>query len=85
MTFNVPSAFETKTLNVIHEDTADPYRVVQTIETPQGSRNLGLDPASHRVFVAAAKFGPVPAGGRRGPVLPDSFSLMVIERDKSAP
>ena len=32
-------------------------------------------------IVAAAKFGPVPSGGRgRGPVLPDSFSVLVIER-----
>ena len=74
------------TLTVIHQDAADQYRVVQTIETPQGSRNLGLDPASHRVFVASAKFGPAPAGGRgRGPVLSDTFSLMVIERDPATP
>jgi hypothetical protein len=56
--------------------------VIQTIETPQGSRNMGLDPTSHRVFIVSAKFGPPPAGGRgRAPVLPDTFTLMVIERD----
>ena len=43
---------------------------------------MGIDPTNHRVFVASGKFGPVPAGGRgRGPVLPESFTLMVIERD----
>jgi hypothetical protein len=37
------------------------------------------------VFVVSAKFGPVPAGGRgRGPVLPGSFTLMVIELDPAA-
>ena len=46
---------------------------------------MGIDPANHRVFVVSAKFGPVPAGGRgRGPVLPGSFTLMVIERDPAA-
>ncbi len=69
------------TLTVIHQETADRYRVIQTIETPPASRNMGLDPANHRVYVVSAKFGPAAAGGRgRGAVLPDSFTLMVIER-----
>ncbi len=67
------------TLTVIHQDGPDRYRVTQTITTPPFSRNLGLDPTTHRLFVAAAKFGPAPAAGRgRGPVLPDSFSVLVI-------
>ena len=68
------------TLDVVHQDAPDRYRKLTTLATPIGSRNLGLDPTTHRVFVAAAKFGPVPAGGRRGPVLSNSFSLLVIER-----
>src|SRR5450631_3963689 len=72
------------TLTVIHQDSADRYRAIETVQTPPGSRNMGLDPANHRVFVVCAKFGPAPAGGRgRGPVLPGSFTLMVIERDSS--
>jgi len=73
------------TLTVIHQDSPDQYQVSQTIETPQGSRNMGLDPANHRVYVVSAKFGAAPAGGRgKGPVLPGSFSLLVIERDPAA-
>jgi DNA-binding beta-propeller fold protein YncE len=73
------------TLTVLHQDSPDKYRVVQTLETPQGSRNMGLDSTNHRVFVVSAKFGPAPASGRgRGPVLPGSFTLMVIERDPAA-
>jgi DNA-binding beta-propeller fold protein YncE len=68
------------TLTVIHQDSPDQYHVAQTVSTPTGSRNMGLDPSTHRLFVAAAKFGPAPANGKRGPVLPDSFSLLVIER-----
>jgi DNA-binding beta-propeller fold protein YncE len=69
------------TLTVIHQDTPDQYRVTQTIETPPASRNMGLDPTNHRIFVVSAKFGPAPAGGRgRGTMVPGSFSLMVIER-----
>ena len=70
------------TLTVIHQDTPDQYRVIQTLETPVGSRNMGLDPVSHRVFIVSGTFGPAPAGGRgRGPVLPGTFALMVIERE----
>ena len=72
------------TLTVIHQDSPDRYRVAETLQTPPGSRNMGLDPTNHRVFVASAKFGPVPAGGKRGPVLSGSFALMVIERDPAA-
>ena len=73
------------TLTVIHQEGPDTYYVVGSLATPQGSRNMGLDPTNHRVFVASAKFGPAPAGGRgRGPVLPGSFALMVIERDPAA-
>jgi DNA-binding beta-propeller fold protein YncE len=68
------------TLTVIHQDSPDQYHVIQTLTTPVFSRNMGLDPTNHRLFVASAKFGPTPASGKgRGPVLPGSFSLMTIE------
>ena len=73
------------TLTVIHQDTPDQYHVIETVQTPAGSRNMGLDTTNHRVFIVSAKFGPAPAGGRgRGPVLPGSFTLMQIEQDSSA-
>ncbi len=73
------------TLTVLHQDSPDQYHVVQTVATPQGSRNMGLDPTNHRLYVPAAKFGEAPAGGRgRRPVLPGSFSLLVIERAEAA-
>jgi hypothetical protein len=67
-------------LTVIHQDGPDQYHVIQSLPTPIGSRNMGLDPSSHRVFIVSAKFGPVPPGGRRGSVLPGTFTLMTIER-----
>ena|SRR6185437_15880722 len=71
------------TLTVIHQDSPDEYHVLQTLETPRFSRNMGLDPTNHRIFLAAAKFGEPPAGGHgRPPVLPNTFSLLVIERQK---
>jgi hypothetical protein len=71
------------TLTVIHQDGPDQYHVSGNVETPQFARNMGLDPTTHRVFVVAAKFGPAPPTGRgRGPVLPGTFALLVIERDR---
>lgn len=70
------------TLTVIHQDTPDQYRVIEKVHTPLASRNMGLDPANHRVFIVSAKFGAAPSGGRgRAPVLPGTFALMTIERE----
>jgi DNA-binding beta-propeller fold protein YncE len=69
-------------LTVIHQDSANEYHVVGNVETPVGSRNMGLDPVSHRIFVASAKFGPLPAGAparARPPMIEGTFSLLVIE------
>src|ERR1700692_3571047 len=68
------------TLTVIHQDPPAQYHVALTVDTPKGSRNRGLDPTNHRVYLVSAKFGPPPAGGKRAPVLPGTFELMVIER-----
>jgi len=73
------------TLTILHQDEPDRYRVVQTLPTAPAARNMGLDPTNHRVFLVSAKFGPPPASGRgRGPVLPGTFTLMVVERDAAA-
>jgi DNA-binding beta-propeller fold protein YncE len=69
------------TLTVIHQDTPDTYQVVENVQTPPSSRNMGLDPTTHRIFVASAKFEAAPAGGRgRGPMVPGSFAVMVVEK-----
>jgi len=69
------------TLTVIHQDSPNDYRVIQTLTTPEGSRNMGLDQTTHCLFVASARFGPTPPGSRRPPVLPGSFAVLVIERE----
>jgi DNA-binding beta-propeller fold protein YncE len=82
---NVFAANADGTLTVIHQDAPDQYRVIETVQTPQGARNMGLDPTTHRVFIVSAKFGPAASGAAgargRGPVLAGSFTLMTIERD----
>jgi len=67
------------TLTVIHQDTPDKYHVVDTVMTPQASRNMGLDPSTHRLFLPAADFGPAAANSRPSP-LPGTFRILVVER-----
>jgi DNA-binding beta-propeller fold protein YncE len=71
------------TLTVIHQDSPNQYRVIQNLPTPVGSRNMGLDPTNHRLFLVSAEFGPAPAGGGRRPVLPGTFTLMTVEHTPS--
>jgi len=76
------------TLTVIHQDSPDKYRVVENIATPTGSRNMGLDPTAHRIFVAAADFAAPaapPEGAPRGrggrpTVVSGTFKLLVIAK-----
>jgi len=67
------------TFTIIHQDSPDTYNVVGSVTTPSGSRNMGLDPTTHRIYVAAATFGPS-TQGRRPDVVPDTFKLLVIAR-----
>ena len=73
------------TLTVIHQDSPDKYHVIENVQTALGGRNMGLDPASHRIYVVSAKFGPAPAEStatnprRRPPVLPGSFMVIIVE------
>jgi DNA-binding beta-propeller fold protein YncE len=69
------------TLTVIHQDSPDSYRVTQTLKTMPGSRNMGIDPTTHAIFIAGAKFEPVAPGTRQRPkVIPGSFVVLEVER-----
>ena len=51
----------------------DKMTVVQTIDTAPGSRTMGIDTSTHKLYVAAAK--PNAAGGRGND--PESFHVLV--------
>ncbi len=71
------------TLTVARPEGRDKLSVVQTLTTPKRSRTMALDPATHRLYVAAAEFAaPVtgPDGQQQRPqVLPGSFRVVVYE------
>ena len=74
------------TLTVIHEDPPDRYHVVETVPTMTGARTMTVDPATHRVCTASANFGAAPAAAtadnprRRPPMIPGSFTVLVLQR-----
>jgi DNA-binding beta-propeller fold protein YncE len=71
------------TLTVVHEDDPDHYTVAQTVTTEPSARTLAIDAKTHKVWLVAAKFGPRPAPTPaeprpRPPILPDSFTVLVV-------
>jgi YVTN family beta-propeller protein len=73
------------TVTVVHEDSPDRWTIAETVQTQNGAKTMELDPASHRLYLGAARYGPAaPAagGGRQGrpTILPGSFALLVFDR-----
>ena len=71
------------TLSIIHQDDADHYRVVDNLATQKSARTLALDAKTHRLFLPAAEFGPVPAATPEHPhprpaPIEGSFTILVV-------
>jgi YVTN family beta-propeller protein len=72
------------TLSVVHEDSPTTFTVAQTVQTMPSARTMALDPSTHKIYLVGAKFGPAPTDStadnprRRPPMLPDSFTLLVL-------
>ena len=71
------------TLTVVHEDSPESFRVVQNVPTQRGARTLALDPATHKVYLVTAQFGPPPAPtaerpNPRPPMLPGTAVVLIV-------
>jgi len=77
------------TLSVVREDGPGRFVLAQSLHTMPGAKTLTLDPKTGHILLIAAEFGPAPepAPGapatppgrpRRGPMLPDSFSILEV-------
>jgi DNA-binding beta-propeller fold protein YncE len=72
------------TLTIVKEISPTQFAVEQTLQTMVSAKTLTLDSKTNHVLLIAAEFGPAPPpatpGGRqgRGPMLPDSFSILVV-------
>jgi DNA-binding beta-propeller fold protein YncE len=83
------------TLTVVKEASATSFVVEQTVQTQPGAKTLSLDRKTGRILLIAAEYGPpppppAPAPGApapapparpgRGPMLPNSFAILVVGR-----
>ncbi len=73
------------TLTVIKENSPTSFALVQNVKTMPGAKTLTLDSKSGKILLIAAEYGapsttaPAPGGrGNRGPMLPGSFSVLVV-------
>jgi DNA-binding beta-propeller fold protein YncE len=72
------------TLSIIKENSPTSFVVEQNLQTMPTAKTLTLDSKTNRVLLIGAEFGPPPTppqpGGRpgRGPLVADSFSILVI-------
>jgi DNA-binding beta-propeller fold protein YncE len=72
------------TLTVIKESSPTSFAVEQTVTTMPGAKTLTLDSKTGKILVISADYGPpptpAPAGERvrRGPMIPGSFTILVV-------
>jgi hypothetical protein len=76
------------TLSVIKELSPTRFVVEQTVPTRLGAKTLTLDGKTGRILLTTADFAPAPTDAptppgppgrpRRGPMIPDSFSILVV-------
>jgi len=66
------------TLTVVRETTPGKFQVVQTVQTPRGARTMGIDEATHTLYLPTAEFGPPSEGQSRPRPKPDTFMVVVV-------
>ena len=66
------------TLTVVKENSPASFEVEQNVPTKAGSRTMTIDTKTDRIFSITGDFTPPKPGERRGQMLPDSFSIVVV-------
>jgi DNA-binding beta-propeller fold protein YncE len=75
------------TVTIAHEDSPDKLTVVQTLKTEPRAKTMALDPKTHKIYLASAKFGAAadqPSGGKKGrpSAVPGTFKVLVYGLEK---
>jgi DNA-binding beta-propeller fold protein YncE len=66
------------TLTVIKENSPSSFEVEQNVQTRPGARTMTVDTMTNQIFLITGEFAPPAPGQRRGPMVPDSFSIIVV-------
>jgi YVTN family beta-propeller protein len=78
------SSTSTGTVTIARQESPDRLALVQALQTARGARTMALDPATHRIYVAAAKYQEPPADApatARPTLIPGSMHLLVYGID----
>jgi len=65
-------------LSVQSETSPGHFAIVQSVKTGEGARTMGVDAATHKIYLPSATYA-VGANGKRSPV-PGSFVILVVAR-----
>jgi hypothetical protein len=71
-------------LSVASEKSPGNFAIVQVVKTALGARTMGLDPATHKLYLPAALEDSKPGANGRTAMKPGSFMIVVVAR-KAAP
>jgi len=78
------------TVAIAHEDAPEKLTPVQTLATERGARTMALDPTTHKIYLAAAKYEQ-PAEQKPGvspqrpKMIPGSFKILVYGANQAQP
>jgi len=78
------------TVTIAHEDAAGKLTLVQKLTTERSARTMALDPQTHRIYLASAKFEtpPTPPAGekpQRPKMIPGSMKILVYGLNQPDP
>lgn len=80
------------TVTIAHEDGPDKLTVVQSLKTEPPARTMTIDPRTHKIYLASAKFEAPPAGAsaeggrrQRPKMVAGSFKILVYGLEAAAP
>jgi YVTN family beta-propeller protein len=65
------------TLTVVEAPATGPYRVLANVATQAGAKTMALDPKTHNIYLATARFREAEAGKKAIPV-PGTFTILVV-------
>jgi DNA-binding beta-propeller fold protein YncE len=65
-------------LTVVRETSPGKFEVIQTVQTPRGARTMGVDPATHTVYLPTAEMNPPAEGQTRPRPKPGTFQIVVV-------
>ncbi|MDH7460185.1 YncE family protein [Chitinophagaceae bacterium 26-R-25] len=71
---------EDGTMTVIKEKSTNSFEVLNTVATKKGARTIAIDEATHAIYLPTADFVAGPHEGKRPPMVPGSFQVLVYNK-----